>query len=85
MLTVSLVVVLHEEERVVVDVAVEVHVRSAGTVRVRKIERTRKGRLTPRANTTCTFAAPDGGRRTTPRLISVNGFFYTGMHNVRRS
>ena len=67
--TICLVVVFHVEERVVVDVAVKVHVWSAlpsvCSTSVRRKSRTRH------ASTTCTLARADGGKKTEHRAISI--------------
>ena len=68
--TIGLVVILHVQERVIVNVAVEVYVGPMDQIKSRSAPRNSPARRVLRphtlpASTTCTFAAPDGGRRTT--------------------
>ena len=71
--TVSLVMLFHVQERVVVKVAVEVDVRSSRrrwSIKSKK-DRDKDVERTRHASTTCTLAGADGGRKTGYRAISI--------------
>ena len=79
--TVSLVVLFHVQERVVVKVAVEVDVRSSRrrwSVKLKR-DRDQDAERTRHASTTCTLAGADGGRKTRYEAISI--YAHTATQN----
>ena len=82
--TVSLVVLFHVQERVVVKVAVEVDVRSSRRRWSVKLERDRDqdAERTRHASTTCTLAGADGGRKTGYSAISIYAHIATRIYET---